>query len=102
MLEAAHYDVLITEYKAPGIQGAILLQEARTQYPEMQVILLSGIADALGLNECNTGAHSVIQKNALEVVNLTRSVKRLMSRRGMRKPPASVAAARQEVRRNQG
>jgi CheY-like chemotaxis protein len=87
------FDLLVTDYRMPRMNGIELIQKLRKNTPELPVILLSGVADALGLTEENTGANIVIQKSANEVSHLVRAVTRLLKRKSPRKPPASVLAS---------
>lgn len=81
------FDLVVTDYKMPRMNGAELIAELRTQSPAIPVILLSGFADTLGLDELNTGANAVIQKSANEVVLMVRAVRRLLREKTQRKPP---------------
>ncbi|MCU1308907.1 MAG: response regulator receiver protein [Candidatus Angelobacter sp.] len=85
------FDVVVTDYKMPKMNGIEFIEELRKQHPAMSVILISGFADALGLNEGSTGADVVLQKSANEVGNLIRAVNRLL-RRPEKKPVKSQAA----------
>ena len=80
------FDMLITDYRMPKMDGIELIGLVREQAPELPIILVSGFVEALGLTEETTGADAVIQKNAHEVGNLTRAVNRLL-----RKKPATRA-----------
>jgi CheY-like chemotaxis protein len=84
------FDVVVTDYKMPKMNGVEFITRLRKQHPAMCVILISGFTDTLGLNEANTGADVVIQKSSNEVSHLVRSVNRLL-RKGQpsRKPAAS-------------
>ena len=96
------YDLVITDYKMPKMNGKELIERMRKQAPAIPVILLSGFIDALGLDEKSTGADVVIQKSANEVAHLVRSVKRLLTRKppkkpaGVEQPPAIAARARKQ------
>ena len=93
---AAHrFDLVVTDYRMPCINGAELIQRLRKIRPDIPVILISGFVEPLGLNEENTGADVVIPKSAGEVPHLLRSVRRLINRgaktgrrKPARKPPA--------------
>ena len=85
------FDVVVTDYKMPKMNGVEFIARLRKQHPAMSVILISGFTDTLGLNEANTGADVVIQKSSNEVSHLVRSVNRLL-RKGqqpVKKPAAS-------------
>ena len=92
------FDLLITDYKMPKMNGVELIRELRKLQPQVLVILISGFTDTLGLNEANTGADVVIQKSANEVGHLIRSVNRLM-RPASKKPAASQSASAAAARR---
>src|SRR5436309_14361599 len=61
------FDLLITDYRMPGMDGSQLISHVRTARADTPVVLISGFADMLGLNEAVTGANAVIQKGAHEV-----------------------------------
>ena len=84
----------------PRMNGIELIKNVRKHNEIIPVILLSGIADALGLTEGNTGADIVIQKSANEVTHLVRAVNRLMRKKTQRKPPASAQAAPRAKRKS--
>ena len=88
LFESAKFDVVVTDYRMPRMNGAELIRRIRKLNPNARIILLSGFVEPLGLTEENTGADVVIAKSANEPAHLTRGVKRLLSR-ATRKPPAS-------------
>lgn len=81
-----HFDVVVTDYKMPRMNGIEFIRELRRQHPGIPVILVSGFVDALGFNESTTGADAVIQKSAHEVSHLIRAVGRIL-----RQPPKKPA-----------
>jgi len=81
------YDLVVTDYKMPRMDGLELIVRLRKQQPDIRIVLVSGFVDALGLNEAGTGADAVIQKSANEVTHLVRAVNRLLRR----KKPATGA-----------
>ena len=81
------FDLLVTDYRMPRMNGAELIRKVREINASVPVILLSGMVDALGLTEANTGANIVIAKNANEVSRLLRAVRELVS--SPRKPARS-------------
>lgn len=91
-----HFDVVITDYKMPRMNGVEFIRELRKRHPAIPVILVSGFADALGFDERTTGADAVIQKSANEVSHLIRAVARLL-RRPSKKPPQTAASKAKRI-----
>jgi CheY-like chemotaxis protein len=85
------FDVVVTDYKMPKMDGVEFIARLRKLDPAGAVILISGFTDTLGLTEANTGADIVIQKSNHEVTHLVRSVNRLLRRQQQphKKPPSS-------------
>lgn len=80
------FQLVVTDYRMPGMLGTEVIKALREQRPAVPVLLVSGMVDVLGLNEQNTGADAVIAKNNTEVQNMVRAVSRLLRQR---KPPGS-------------
>lgn len=93
------FDLVITDYRMPQMNGLELIERIRTISPETPIILVSGFADTLGLNETNTNADAVIQKSANEITHLVRAVGRLTKKKLPRKPAASQTAAQRASRK---
>ena len=95
------FDVVVTDYKMPKMNGIEFIVRLRKQQPTVAVILISGFTDTLGLNESNTGADVVIQKSSQEVSHLIRSVNRLLrkQRQPSKKPPGSQPTGRADKRK---
>jgi len=89
------FDVVVTDYKMPKMDGVEFIGRLRKLYPGSAVILISGFTDTLGLTEASTGADVVIQKSNHEVTHLVRAVNRLLRKQQQpaKKPPASQSAA---------
>ncbi len=102
LFESSPYDVVVTDYRMPQMNGGELIERIRKKNPNARVILLSGFVDPLGLTEETTGADVVIAKSSNEPAHLIRWVKRLVNRATARKPPATqkhaAARARATVR----
>jgi CheY-like chemotaxis protein len=97
-----NFDVVITDFKMPHMDGIELIKRIRSAQTGTRIILLSGFVEPLGLTEQSTGADVVIVKSAGEVGQLTRSVKRLLSQPPARKPASSAdAGARPQARAKQ-
>src|SRR5215472_1276568 len=75
------FDLVVTDYKMPKMNGIELIQKIRKSDSNARIIMLSGFVEPLGLNEKSTGADVVITKSSGEVGNLLRSVSRLLTRR---------------------
>jgi CheY-like chemotaxis protein len=84
------FDLVVTDYKMPRMDGLELIEGLRRIEPDLPVILISGFVDSLGLNEESTGADVVIQKSANEVSHLVRAVGRLLRKKPVKKPAGSV------------
>jgi CheY-like chemotaxis protein len=87
------FDVVVTDYKMPKMDGIEFISCLRKIHPAGAVILISGFTDTLGLTEANTGADVVIQKSSNEVSHLVRSVNRLLRKQPTKKPPSSQGPA---------
>jgi len=75
---AESFDLVVTDYKMPEMNGVEMIRRLRAHKADVPVILLSGFTQALGLTEADTGADIVLQKSANEVVQLIRAVNRLL------------------------
>ena len=98
------FDLVVTDYKMPKMDGVQLIAQLRDRSPSLPIILISGFADTLGLNEENTKADAVLQKNSSEVTQLMRAVSKLLAKPA-RKPPGTSkgpSALRQPKKRAQG
>jgi CheY-like chemotaxis protein len=103
LFESGKFDVVVTDYRMPKMNGVELIQRIRKINPNARIVLLSKLAEPLGLTEKNTGADVVIAKSSSEPAHLQRWVKRLSNQALQRKPPASqtkrtVSAARAGTR----
>ena len=75
---AQSFDLVITDYRMPDMDGVELIQRARAHNGAVPIILISGFSTALGLNEESTGADLVLQKCYTEVPQLIHAVTRLL------------------------
>ena|ERR1051326_2720439 len=89
LFDSQKFDVVVTDYRMPRMNGVELIERIRVLDPDVRVILLSGFVEPLGLTEENTGADVVILKSSNEAVHLVRWVKRLVNRGALRKPPGT-------------
>jgi len=85
---SAHkFDMVVTDYKMPRMDGLELIVRLRTQSPNLPIVLISGYVDTLGMNEASTGADVVIQKSSHEVSHLVRAVNRLLRPKSNHRKP---------------
>lgn len=89
--DGSSYQMVITDYKMPEINGVDFIEKIRSVDPHIPVVLISGFVDALGLTEKSTGADVVIMKSANEVQHLIRAANRLLTP-SRKKPPRSATA----------
>jgi CheY-like chemotaxis protein len=90
LFSAEDFDLVVTDYRMPGMNGAELILEFRSRKPAIPIVLISGMVDVLGLNEQNTGADAVVAKSASEVPHMIRAVNRLLNKQvPCRKPVRS-------------
>ena len=101
LFESANFDVVVTDYRMPRMNGAELIQRIRKLNAHARIILLSGFVEPMGLTEENTGADVVIAKSSNEPAHLTRWVKRLLNR-ATRKPPATQKLAPARAKASNG
>lgn len=99
LYEASNFDVVVTDYRMPRMNGVEMIGRIRRHNPNARIILLSGFVEPLGLTEENTGADAVIAKSANEPTHLVRWVKRLLNRAATRKPPATQKGAGTRISR---
>jgi CheY-like chemotaxis protein len=87
VLSKTTFDLMVTDFKMPKMNGIELIQCVRPLHPALRIIMLSGFVEALGLDEKSTGADIVIAKGGNEISHLLRSVARLLARNVARRPP---------------
>jgi CheY-like chemotaxis protein len=91
LADEQHFDLIVTDYRMPGMDGVALISALRERRFANPIILLSGFLVHLGLNEETTGANLLIQKSANETDHLMRGVKKLLL--APKKPAGSQSAA---------
>jgi CheY-like chemotaxis protein len=89
LFEAGNFDVVVTDYRMPRMNGIEMIARIRRLAPAARIILISARVEALGLTEESTGADAVIGKTVHEPAHLARWVKRLLNRAPARKPAGS-------------
>jgi len=90
ILNQGNFDLVITDYVMPDMDGVALIRQVRESQPSASIVLLSGFVDMMFLNETTTGADAVICKSAGEIPALLRTVSKLMAAKACKKPAASV------------
>jgi CheY-like chemotaxis protein len=88
LFDGDRFDIVVTDYRMPGMTGLEVIDKIRKKDPRARIVLLSAMVEPLGLNEENTGADAVVAKSFNEVSLLPRTVKRLLNR-PVRKPMRS-------------
>ena len=78
--QASAFDVLVTDYRMPRMNGVDLIRRIRGIAADARIVLLSGFVEPLGLTEANTSADAVIAKSASETAHLLRAVASAWSR----------------------
>src|SRR6266571_5139754 len=67
------FDLMVTDFRMPNMNGIELIGLVRALQPQLSVILLSALASPLDLDDTSTGADAVIAKGPHEVTYLQRS-----------------------------
>jgi CheY-like chemotaxis protein len=88
------FALMVTDYKMPGMDGIELIQRVKSDYPSMRTVMLSVMADAMGLTEKATGADAVISKSGTELTQLARTIKNLLAKKPVRKPARTAASSK--------
>ncbi|HXS97138.1 MAG TPA: response regulator [Candidatus Limnocylindrales bacterium] len=99
LYETTNPDVVVTDFRMPHMDGIELIRRIRTLNANARIVLLSAFVEPLGLTEANTGADAVIAKSANEPVQLLRTVKRLVNKAALRKPPTRQNGTSSKTRR---
>jgi CheY-like chemotaxis protein len=97
-LSKTTFDLMVTDFRMPKMNGIELIQCVRPLHPALRIIMLSGFVEALGLDERSTGADIVIAKGANEISHLLRSVARLLARNVARRPPGTQKNPRSKLK----
>ena len=92
LFQQSRFDIVVTDYRLPGMNGGDLIRLIRAADSPARVILLSGFIGVLGLNEENTGADELILKSNKEVTELLRAARKL-AHTPRRRPPSPDSGA---------
>ena len=93
------FDLLVTDFRMPKMDGVELIRRIRAIEPGIPAIILSGFVESVGLSEASTGADVVLPKSSNELAHLIRAVNRVLRRKAVKKPAATLPAARQAKRK---
>ena len=85
------FDLMVTDFRMPGMDGLELIQRAKALYPAMRIVLLSALADALGYTADSSAPDAVYRERAATELNrhYTRAIKKLLARRSRYAEPAA-------------
>src|SRR4051794_14689158 len=97
---ASAYHLVVTDYRMPNMNGVEVIRRMGELRPAVPVVMLSGVAEVLGLDEQNTGANVVIAKSATEINHLVRAANKLLHAEPTRKPVGSHTRPRMAKRAN--
>lgn len=95
------FDVAIVDYVMPQMNGDKVVRAIKRANPKFPVIILSGYAETLGVEETVPEADCVLNKGAREVAELTNALNRLLRKR-MKKPGASIRTQTKNPTKKQG
>ena len=84
-------DLVIVDYLMPEMNGAEVIRHIRQRNPRIPIILHSGYAERLALEEKVVEADAVLQKGPREIKELLETVKEMLRKR-FKKPAASLRA----------
>ena len=94
-LERGDFDIVVTDYKMPKMNGRQVMGAIRERHPQVPVVILSGCVEKLGLtDELSQEADAVLAKGPSELSDLLRTVARLVKRRAAIARESSAAKNR--------
>jgi len=84
-IEKGNFDVLITDIKMPGLSGIELLEKVKEEYPDIEVIIITGFGSiGSAVDAMKKGAFDYITK-PFDLDELTIKVKKIMDQRVLKK-----------------
>lgn len=82
-LQREEFDLVLLDINMPGRSGMDLLPEIRTEYPDVAVVMLSGVQDlSVGVEAMRLGAYDYITK-PVSMPDLTLRVEKALSQRDL-------------------
>lgn len=102
LLEASRHqiDMLVADYRLPGMSGVELMHKIRARHPEVKVILISGMTDRKARDEMlNAGAMALFDK-PIPLADFLDAVERGLGLVRTIFPPEPTTDGREEARRN--
>ena len=73
----APFDVVVTDYRMPGLRGDDVVRQVRELAPDVPIVILSGHVKTLALTAESTGADVVLEKGPREQQELAATIRRL-------------------------
>jgi len=93
-IRAARFDLMISDVRMPGLSGIELLKAAKTEVPEMEVLLTTGYANVeMAVEAMKEGAFDFVQK-PVDLPQLCAHVERALERRNLKVLNAVYEASR--------
>ena len=82
LLEASRYqvDLLVVDYRLPGMTGVELMQKMRSRYPEMKFIVISGVTDPRARTEIEKAGADAYFIKPVPMADFLDMVERLLGR----------------------
>lgn len=85
LAKLSEYDVVITDVQMPGIDGIELMHRLKRQYPETEVIIITGFGDiALAVEAMRMGAYDFIPKPIQHMGQIVTAAERALEKAAMR------------------
>jgi CheY-like chemotaxis protein len=71
-------DLLVVDYRLPGITGIELMEKMRARYPEIKVIIISGVSDRKSLKDIEESGADAFFTKPVPMADFLDSVERLL------------------------